>query len=105
MKVRNGEPIVLVLKVESGEMNTVTAVSAKIKRAAPGRQVPLASVASLATFTVAADNAIPGWRLTIANSSSLGIGDYVVDAALTVTGYGTLYTDPIFLSIIGKVTD
>ena len=102
--IRLGEPIVLALKIESGSSSIVTNVASKIKRAAANSQVPPASDASLGTLTSAYDAAIPGWRLTLADTTGLGIGSYVVDAKLTVTGYGALYTDPIFIDVKANVS-
>ncbi len=102
--IRLGEPIVLALKIESGSSSIVTGVLAKVKKAAPGGQVPPVTDASLGTLTSVYDAAIPGWRLTLADTTGLGVGSYVVDARLSVTGYGSLYTDPIFVDVKAHVS-
>lgn len=106
---QRGETILIPLDAVAGNPDTVTAISAKMRKLAPGKRTldPDAPVA--ATFSVSArtaDGGIPaGWTLMVDDvaSAALDVGTYLADAKLSV-GSAKIITDPVQIQITEPAT-
>lgn len=107
---QRGEDVSIALDIEAGgTVGDVSAVSARLRRLAPGKRVlspadPIAATFSVAPRAAAGD--IPeGWTFTIPASTSIDLdaGHYLADARLTIAG-GVVTTDPITVLIFEPAT-
>lgn len=101
---RRGATILIALDVEEGDADTVDTVTASMKMLRPARTKIDPGEPVAATFTVverpAAGDVAEGWTLSVsaADSEELEVGEYVVDAALTI-GSTVIKTDAIVIVI------
>jgi hypothetical protein len=104
-RARNGERFTLFLDLVEGEMDNVTSITAALKKAGPNGSIPSASTPVLETFTILESFDPPGWMmwLTEAQTAELVPGLYVMNAALSVPGFGVVKTDPLIIEIKGTV--
>jgi hypothetical protein len=100
---QRGETITLALEALSGDVGTVTAITADMKALAPGRTSVSAQDPVAASFAITANST--GWTLTIpaAVSAALLAGSYLADARLVVAG-GVIVTEPVSIRIRQAVT-
>ena len=104
---QRGETIALAIYIDAGDpadLASVTGVSAKLRRLAPGSVELAADAALVATFDVAARAAsadlAAGWTLTIDKDASALIapGRYLADARFEIGG-AVVTSDPIVVVI------
>jgi hypothetical protein len=106
---QRGETISLALDAVSGDLLSVTALTARMKAVAPGRTSVSPTTPLAASFTViprsAAGDIPPGWTLTIPAiaSAMLIAGSYLADAKLSVGG-GVIVTESIAIRIKESVS-
>lgn len=106
---QRGETIALALDALGGDPATVTAITADLKAALPGRTSPLPGEPVAASFAVSARAATGedpgGWTLVLTAAQSAGLlpGAYLADARL-VTADQVIVTEPVFLRIRAAVT-
>ena len=106
---QRGETVSLALDFLSGDLASVSAITAQLKAVTPGRLSVAAGAPVAANFDitprVAVDDLPAGWTLTIpaSVSAALDAGFYVADARLEVAG-GVIITDQVHLRIRHAVT-
>jgi hypothetical protein len=106
---QRGETISLALDAVSGDISSVSAITADLKAVSPGRTTVAASTPVAARFAVssraASGDSAGGWMLTIdaATSVALTPGAYLADARLAVAG-GIVITEPVAIRIRDAVT-
>ncbi len=104
-----GEDVALALDAVSGDVASVSGISAQLKAVPPGRAVVPSGAHAVATFTItpraAASDAPAGWTLLIpaTTSAALAAGNYLADAQLRVAG-GVAVTSQVAIRLREAVT-
>ena len=100
---QRGETVSLALDLVSGDVATVTAITAAMKPLPPGRSIVDAATPAIPLSV--APNGAAGWVLTLsaASCATLLPGSYAADARLTI-GSGVVITQSVGLRIVEAVT-
>jgi len=106
---RRGADILVALDAVSGDLTSVTSLSARMRRLPPGRRTVDANAPVAATLSAHArdaDGEIPaGWTFSLSaeESEALASGSYLLDAKL-VMGSSSITTDPVIINIVEPAT-